>query len=40
MGIVQDPTIKGIGDSRQALTYEVPRDDKPDVYVPLGFLCS
>lgn len=28
LGIVTDPTTKGIGDSSRALTYEVPWDDK------------
>ena len=27
IGIIQDPTTKGIGDSQQALKYEVPKDD-------------
>ena len=27
IGIIQDPTTKGIRDSQQALTYQVPRDD-------------
>ncbi|HBB6316308.1 TPA: phage holin [Escherichia coli] len=25
MGVIQDPTTKGVGDSRQALEYEEPR---------------
>ena len=28
LGIVTDPTTKGVGDSAQALTYEKPKDDK------------
>ena len=28
LGIVTDPTTKGVGDSSQALTYEKPKDDK------------
>lgn len=28
LGIVADPTTKGVGDSAQALTYEKPKDDK------------
>lgn len=28
LGIVTDPTTKGMGDSAQALTYEKPKDDK------------
>lgn len=27
LGIVADPTTVGIGDSRRALTYDVPKDD-------------
>lgn len=27
IGVISDPTTKGIGDSNQALTYEKPRDD-------------
>lgn len=27
VGVVSDPTTKGIGDSERALTYEKPRDD-------------
>ena len=27
LGILQDPTTKGIGDSERALNYEKPRDD-------------
>lgn len=26
LGVVNDPTVKGIGDSKQALTYEKPKD--------------
>lgn len=28
LGIVTDPTTKGVGDSAQALTYEEPKDNK------------
>lgn len=28
LGIVTDPTTKGVGDSAQALTYEKPKNDK------------
>lgn len=28
LGIVTDPTTKGVSDSAQALTYEKPKDDK------------
>lgn len=28
LGIVTDPTTKGVGDSEQALTYDKPKDDK------------
>ena len=28
LGIVTDPTTKGVSDSEQALTYEKPKDDK------------
>lgn len=28
LGIVTDPTTKGVGDSSQALTYDKPKDDK------------
>lgn len=28
LGIVTDPTTAGISDSKQALTYDVPREDK------------
>lgn len=28
LGVVTDPTTKGVGDSAQALTYEKPKDDK------------
>lgn len=28
LGIVTDPTTKGLGDSKQALTYDAPRKDK------------
>lgn len=28
LGIVTDPTTKGLGDSKQALTYNKPREDK------------
>lgn len=28
LGIVTDPTTKGVSDSAQALTYEEPKDDK------------
>ena len=28
LGIVTDPTTKGVSDSTQALTYEKPKDDK------------
>lgn len=28
MGIVTDPTTKGVSDSAQAMTYEKPKDDK------------
>ncbi len=28
LGIVADPTTKGVGDSAQALTYDKPKDDK------------
>ena len=28
VGVVSDPTTKGIGDSEQALTYEKPRDER------------
>ncbi len=28
LGIVTDPTTKGVGDSSRALTYEIPWDDK------------
>lgn len=28
LGIVTDPTTKGVSDSPQALTYEKPKDDK------------
>ena len=28
LGVVADPTTKGVGDSSQALTYEKPKDDK------------
>ena len=28
LGIVTDPTTKGISDSEQAMTYEKPKDDK------------
>lgn len=28
LGIVTDPTTKGVGDSTQALTYDKPKDDK------------
>lgn len=28
LGIVTDPTTKGVGDSAQALTYKKPKDDK------------
>lgn len=28
LGIVTDPTTKGVGDSAQSLTYEKPKDDK------------
>lgn len=31
IGVITDPTTKGIGDSRQALDYERPRDDKQEV---------
>ena len=27
IGIIQDPTTKGLRDSRQALDYEMPKDD-------------
>ena len=27
LGIVNDPTTKGLGDSKQALTYEKPKED-------------
>lgn len=30
LGIVIDPTTKGIGDSVQALTYDTPKDDTKD----------
>lgn len=29
VGIVADPTTKGIGDSQRALSYEKPAEDKP-----------
>lgn len=28
LGIVTDPTTEGLGDSKQALTYEVPKKDE------------
>ena len=28
LGVVTDPTTKGVSDSAQALTYEKPKDDK------------
>ena len=28
LGVVTDPTTKGVSDSTQALTYEKPKDDK------------
>lgn len=28
IGVISDPTTKGLSDSRQALTYEKPREDK------------
>ena len=31
VGVITDPTTKGIGDSNQALDYDVPRDDKQEV---------
>lgn len=30
LGIVTDPTTKGISDSKQALSYEKPKEDKPE----------
>ena len=31
VGVITDPTTKGIGDSNQALDYDMPRDDKQEV---------
>lgn len=28
LGVVNDPTTAGLSDSKQALTYDVPKDDK------------
>lgn len=28
LGVVEDPTTKGVGDSEQALTYEEPKGDR------------
>ncbi len=30
IGIISDPTTKGVGDSSQALTYEAPRTDETE----------
>jgi phi LC3 family holin len=30
MGVVNDPTTKGLSDSKQALTYEKPREDNAE----------
>lgn len=30
LGIVTDPTTKGISDSMQAMNYEKPKEDKPE----------
>lgn len=27
LGVVTDPTTKGVGDSAQAMTYEIPKED-------------
>lgn len=33
LGVVVDPTTKGIGDSTRAMTYTEPKNDLDDVYV-------